>query len=88
MQRIFQSTFCSSNLPTEWRTVQRCLSGALVTLFLMATQLALAVKVEISNPVGFLKMEHNLSMEFETPHTKWAQPYAGGKIRVFFFFTT
>jgi hypothetical protein len=32
-----------------------------------------------------LEEEHSLSTEFETPHTKWAQPYAGGKLRALFF---
>ncbi len=32
-----------------------------------------------------LEDEHALSMEFETPHTDWAQPYALGKTRVLFF---
>lgn len=32
-----------------------------------------------------LEEDHLLSMEFETPHTKWAKPYARGKMRVLFF---
>ena len=32
-----------------------------------------------------LEQEHSLSMEFETPHTKWAKPFASGKTRVLFF---
>ena len=32
-----------------------------------------------------LEEDHRLSMEFVTPHTKWAQPYAGGKTRVLVF---
>jgi beta-galactosidase len=32
-----------------------------------------------------LEEVHQLSMEFVTPHTKWAQPYAGGKTRVLVF---
>ncbi len=32
-----------------------------------------------------LEDEHFLSMEFETPHTDWGQPYALGKIRALFF---
>ena len=31
-----------------------------------------------------LEEDHKLSLEFETPHTDWAQPYAQGKIRVLF----
>ena len=34
---------------------------------------------------NFLEEEHALSMEFETPHTDWAAPCAGGTTRVLFF---
>ena len=34
---------------------------------------------------GELEDIHTLSMEFETPHTDWAQPYAQGAVRVLFF---
>jgi len=34
---------------------------------------------------NLLENEHQLSMAFETPHTKWAKPYAGGTTRVLFF---
>ncbi|MBM3957937.1 MAG: beta-galactosidase, partial [Gemmatimonadetes bacterium] len=30
-------------------------------------------------------MDHQMSVEFETPHTKWAKPYARGKLRVLLF---
>ncbi len=32
-----------------------------------------------------LGVEHELSLDFETPHTKWAKPYAEGKVRALFF---
>ena len=32
-----------------------------------------------------LELDHTLSMGFETPHTKWAKPYAGGTLRVLLF---
>jgi len=32
-----------------------------------------------------LEAQHELSMEFQTPHTDWAQPYARGKTTVLFF---
>lgn len=28
--------------------------------------------------------QHDLHLGFETPHTKWAKPYAGGKVRVLY----
>ncbi|MEA3402418.1 MAG: alpha-amylase family protein [Armatimonadota bacterium] len=32
-----------------------------------------------------LEVDHALTFEFETPHTDWAQPYAGDTTRVLFF---
>ncbi len=32
-----------------------------------------------------LEADHELSMEFVTPHVNWARPYAGGPTRVLFF---
>ncbi|MCX6620772.1 MAG: hypothetical protein NTY38_06775, partial [Acidobacteria bacterium] len=34
---------------------------------------------------NYLEEEHSLSLAFETPHTRWAKPYAGGPVRVLFF---
>ena len=58
-------------------TVGRCFAAGLAIL------LGLAVAPAIR--AGQLEEEHELSMEFVTPHTKWAKPYAGGKIRALFF---
>ncbi|WP_167320941.1 beta-galactosidase [Desulfomicrobium baculatum] len=35
-----------------------------------------------------LEIDHDLTLSFETPHTKWAKPYAGGRIKVLFFSST
>jgi len=32
-----------------------------------------------------LELDHQMSTEFETPHTKWAKPYARGRLRVLMF---
>ncbi len=32
-----------------------------------------------------VEVDHALTFEFLTPHTDWARPYAGGKMRVLFF---
>lgn len=32
-----------------------------------------------------LEIDHALTFDFPTPHTEWARPYAGGKMRVLFF---
>jgi hypothetical protein len=42
-------------------------------------------RLELPVRASELEEDHRLSMEFVTPHTKWAQPYAGGKTRVLVF---
>jgi len=32
-----------------------------------------------------LEIDHALTFDFQTPHTKWAKPYANGKAKVLFF---
>ena len=36
-------------------------------------------------PENLVEIDNELSMAFETPHTKWAKPYALGPTRVLFF---
>ena len=50
-------------------------AGFAVMLFAMQT---LALENELAE-------DHELSMEFVTPHTDWAQPYALGKVRLLYF---
>ncbi len=45
----------------------------------------LAGWLELPLRASELEEDHRLSMEFVTPHTKWAQPYAGGTTRVLVF---
>ena len=51
--------------------------------------LSLAAGMFLSAPAsaarGEVEEDHELSMEFETAHTDWAQPYALGKVRVLNF---
>jgi len=60
--------------------------------------LASIVLATISAPIGmgqedeepeevrnYLELQHELSLDFATPHTDWAQPYAQGTTRVVFF---
>jgi len=51
---------------------------ALAVVVLLAPGLALVAADEIED-------DHALSLEFQTTHTKWAQPYALGKTRVLYF---
>lgn len=37
------------------------------------------------NPAAEIEVEHRQSLEFATPHTDWATPYARGTVRVLFF---
>ena len=64
--------------PSQRRWVGRAVVVALGTAC-FAGWLALPVRA------SELEEDHQLSMEFVTPHTKWAQPYAGGKTRVLVF---
>jgi len=42
-------------------------------------------RLELAVRASELEEDHRLSMEFVTPHTKWAQPYAAGKTRMLVF---
>ena len=53
------------------------------SLFALLT-LGLAAVVYGEEP-SQLEIEQTLSMEFETPHTDWAQPYVGGTVRALCF---
>ena len=33
----------------------------------------------------YLELQHTLSTDFATPHTPWAKPFAGGKLKAVFF---
>jgi beta-galactosidase len=74
--------------------IPRRVSGNAFSLPLVAALLFLATLVchaqedeQADKTRNFLEEEHVLSMEFETPHTDWAKPYAGGTTHVLFFTT-
>ena len=52
------------------------------TIALIALGLALPLAAQ---DMAELEVDHALTMDFPTPHTDWAQPYAHGKTRVLFF---
>ena len=57
-----------------------------LTVFLCMTPLSIhAGEAEITYSATLADVDHELSMAFETPHTKWATPYAQGAVRVLFF---
>ena len=35
-------------------------------------------------PLERIEQDNSLTNEFETPHTRWARPYAGGTLRTLF----
>jgi len=47
--------------------------------------IASAMTMAAGSAKSELEEDHALSMEFETPHTDWAKPYALGKVRVLYF---
>ena len=58
---------------------------AVLTVILMVTGITAATLNAEEKPIGVIEAWSALDVPFETPHTDWAQPYAGGKIRVLFF---
>ena len=45
----------------------------------------LAASAAFGQDAAELELDHTLSLEFETPHVKWAKPYARGTLRVLLF---
>ena len=64
---------------------RRRLAGRAIALALAAACLGGRLELPVRASESELEEDHRLSMEFVTPHTKWAQPYAGGKTRVLVF---
>ena len=61
-----------------------------ITGFLLLTLLVISIvqaqdEPGMRNAADKLEQEHSLSMEFETPHTKWAKPFSRGRTRILFF---
>ncbi len=54
-------------------------TASMIALILIATGCAVA------QDRAELEVDHALTLDFPTPHTDWAQPYALGKTRVLFF---
>ena len=66
-------------------SVQRIWTGRVMAAVLAAACLGGRLELSVRASEIELEEDHRLSMEFVTPHTKWAQPYAGGKTRVLVF---
>ena len=64
---------------------RRIRAGRVMAAVLTAVCLAGLPALPVRASESELEEDHRLSMEFVTPHTKWAQPYAGGKTRVLVF---
>ncbi|MFW5869089.1 MAG: hypothetical protein ACOCX2_14790, partial [Armatimonadota bacterium] len=61
--------------------MRRIASYALVTVALGL----LGVTCALAQDMAELEVDHAMTLEFETPHTDWAQPYAGESTRVLVF---
>jgi len=53
----------------------------------LACMLSLSISAAQASSPDFkeLEIDHALTFDLQTPHTKWAKPYVGGKTRVLFF---
>jgi hypothetical protein len=52
---------------------------------LLLTLLCFAASAQkVVPPSDLLEIQHDLSIDYETPHTNWAQPYAAGKVKALF----
>lgn len=58
---------------------------SILSALAMALSLCGHARAEVPSGPELIEAEHVLSTEFETPHTKWAKPYAQGTTRVLFF---
>lgn len=55
-----------------------------ILLVMVTVRPIIAQEASLQERSDQLEIEHDLSTAFETPHTKWAKPYAGGTVRVLF----
>lgn len=53
--------------------------------YAMLSGLVLVTGISLAQDMDELRVDHNVSSEFVTPHTAWATPYALGRSRVLFF---
>ncbi len=71
-------------LPSILRVIR---AGQIVVIALFALALAALAQEneEAPPPRDYLELQHELSLDFVTPHTEWAKPYAQGTTRALFF---
>jgi len=70
-------------LPTH--RIRRALALLLATLTFAVPAVFAQEDEEADRARDFLELQHTLSTNFVTPHTAWAKPYAGGRLRAVFF---
>jgi len=63
----------------------RSFPGSLIVAGVVGLMMTLLAAVPVTAIESELEEDHELSMQFETPHTDWAQPYALGKVRLLYF---
>ena len=78
------------NIMNAYKRTRKGFFDKIITFLVACFILVLPLGTYCQEPEGdnisnLLQVEHELSLAFETPHTKWAKPYALGKIRVLFF---
>ena len=84
---LVYSVWIHRNLPLELETITMCTRIRVsIRLSLFMSLLAAGTgHAVVTNMTVELEEDHELSMEFETPHTDWAQPYAQGPVNVLYF---
>jgi len=79
--KLLRSRDCSVPVLRAWWAATRRVCPFLSCLLFFFVSNAGAANPDLKE----LEIDHALTFDFPTPHTKWAKPYAGGKIRVLFF---
>ena len=69
-------------IPSDFKTSLLFICPALALVLML---LAFLSGVACGQDMAELEIDHALTFDFPTPHTEWARPYAGGKMRVLFF---
>jgi hypothetical protein len=66
-------------------SIWRCFAAGAILAIFVVPQSSSQEDEEAEQVRDYLEIQHALSLDFVTPHTDWAQPYAQGPTRVVYF---
>lgn len=69
----------------RWCGKRNFTATSVFSVLVMAISVCGQARADVPSGPELIEAEHALSMEFETPHTNWAKPYAQGTTHVLFF---